>query len=100
MDKIEVLAAILVWLLVIGAALMRVPGGSMRSLIAPWLALTAVTVAVELIVLNLVLFLLYFAGGSTATWVGIVLSVVIVAATPVAWAVVLRRRAHAAAVRG
>ena len=51
MDKIEVLAAILIWLLVVGAALMRVPGGTIRWLIVPWLALTVLTIAVEFIVL-------------------------------------------------
>ncbi len=100
MDKIEVLAAILIWLLVIGAALMRVPGGSMRSLIAPWLAFTLLTMAVEFIVFNIAWFGLLFFVGKEASAVGIVVSGVILAATPVAWALILRRRARASAVRG
>ena len=56
-----------IWLLVIGAALMRVPGGSMRSLIAPWLAFTLLTMAVEFIVFNIAWFgLLFFVGKEQA----------------------------------
>ena len=97
MDKVEILLAILVWLLVVGAALMRVPGGGVRSLIAPWLALTALSLAVEFIVLFIATYGLLFAFGTEAATVGVVISVVIFAATPVVWAVVLRRRAQQAA---
>ena len=97
MDKVEILLAILVWLFVVGAALSRVPGGGIRSLIAPWLALTALTMVVEFIVLNLVWFGLLFFVGTEATAVGMAVSVIIFAATPVVWALVLRRRAHNAA---
>jgi hypothetical protein len=97
MDKVEILLAILVWLFVVGAALSRVPGGSVRSLIVPWLALTALTMVVEFIVLNLVWFGLLFFVGTEATAVGMAVSFVIFAATPVVWALVLRRRAHHAA---
>jgi hypothetical protein len=97
MDKVEILLAILVWLFVVGAALMRVPGGGIRSLIAPWLALTALTMVVEFIILNLVWFGLLFFVGTEATAVGMAVSIVIFAATPVVWALVLRRRAHDAA---
>jgi ABC-type transport system involved in Fe-S cluster assembly fused permease/ATPase subunit len=99
MDKVEILLAILVWLLVVGAALLRVPGGGVRSLIAPWLALTALTMVIEFIVLNLAWFGLLFFVGTEATAVGMVVSLVIFAITPVAWAIVLRRRAQSAAAR-
>jgi hypothetical protein len=101
MNSVEVLAAILIWLLVVGAALTRVPGGGMRSLVAPWLALTVLTMAVEFIVLVTIgSFLVLFFLGEGAALVGVVVSVVILAATPVAWALVLRRRAHRAAASG
>jgi hypothetical protein len=100
MDKVEIVAAILVWLLVVGAFLMRVPGGGVRTLIAPWLALTAVTIVAELIVFNIIWFLLYFAAGDAVAWLGIGLTGVIVAATPVAWALFLRRRLHRSASGG
>jgi ABC-type transport system involved in Fe-S cluster assembly fused permease/ATPase subunit len=99
MDKVEILLAILVWLLVVGAALMRVPGGGIRSLIAPWLALTVLTMVIEFIVLNLIWFGLLFFVGREATAVGMAVSFVIFAATPVVWALVLRRRAHNAAAQ-
>ena len=99
MDSLEVLAVILIWLLVVGAALMRVPGGGVRSLIAPWLALTALTMAVEFIVLFIATYGLLFAFGREAAMVGVVVSVIILALTPVAWALVLRKRAHNAAAQ-
>ena len=99
MDKVEILLAILVWLLIVGAALLRVPGGGVRSLIAPWLALTALTMVIEFIVLNLAWFGLLFFVGTEATAVGMVVSLAIFAVTPVVWAVVLRRRAQNAAAR-
>ncbi len=97
MDSVEVLAAILIWLLVLGAALTRVPGGGVRSLVAPWLALTLLTLAVEFIVLFILTYGLLFFVSKEAATVGVVLSAVILALTPLAWALVLRRRAHAAA---
>jgi hypothetical protein len=97
MDSLEILLAILVWLLVVGAALMRAPGGGVRSLIAPWLALTALTLAVEFIFLFIATYGLLFAFGKEAATVGVVVSVIIFAATPVVWAIVLRRRAQNAA---
>jgi len=97
MDNVEVLAAILIWLLVVGAALSRVPGGGMRSLIAPWLALTLLTMGVEFIALFIFTYGLLFTLGPGAATAGVVISGVILAATPVAWALVLRRRAHSSA---
>jgi hypothetical protein len=100
MDKIEIVAAILIWLLIVGAALMRVPGGTGRALVAPWLALTVLAMALEFIVLNIAWFLIYFFLGAEATWVGMALSAVILAATPVVVAVILHRRTQSAATQG
>jgi hypothetical protein len=100
MDGFGILAAILVWLLVVGAALMRVPGGGMRSLVAPWLALTLLTMACEFLALFIITYGLLFTLGPGAAVVGVVISVVILGATPVAWALVLRRRAHGVAAHG
>lgn len=97
MDSVEVLAAILIWLLVLGAALSRVPGGGVRSLVAPWLALTLLTMAVEFIVLFIVTYGLLFFVSKEAATVGVALSAVILVLTPLAWALLLRRRAHTAA---
>jgi hypothetical protein len=100
MDSLAVLLAILVWLLILGAALMRVPGGGVRSLIAPWLALTLLTMAVEFIALFIITYGLLFTLGTGAATVGVVVSAFILAATPVAWALVLRRRAHSTPAHG
>lgn len=97
MDSLGILLAILVWLLVVGAAMMRVPGGGIRSLIAPWLALTVLTLAVLFIVLFIATYGLLFTLGKEAATIGVVVSAIILAATPVAWALVLRKRAHSAA---
>jgi len=99
MDSLEILLAALVWLLVVGAALLRVPGGGVRSLIAPWLALTVLTLAVEFIALFIATYGLLFTLGREAATVGVVVSVIILGVTPVAWAFVLRKRAHRPAAR-
>ena len=71
----------------------------MRSLIAPWLALTLLTMAVEFIVLFIVTYGLLFFISKEAAMVGVVVSVIVLAVTPVAWALALRRRAHNAAAQ-
>lgn len=96
MDSLGVLVAVLVWLLVVGAAMMRVPGGGVRSLIVPWLALTLLTMAVEFVVLFIATYGLLFTLGREAATVGVVASAIILAATPVTWAFALRKRAHSA----
>jgi hypothetical protein len=100
MDSVEVLGAILIWLLVVGIFMLRAPGGSTRSLIAPWLALTLLSMAVLFIVLFIATYGLLFVFGKEAATVGVILSAIILAATPVVWAVVLHRRAHSAATQG
>jgi hypothetical protein len=100
MDSVAIIAAILAWLLVIAVALLRVPGSGWRSLVGPWLALSILTMAVEFIVLFLLTYgLLFFVGREAAT-VGFILSALILAATPLAWGLILRRRAHRAAASG
>jgi hypothetical protein len=96
MDALEVLLAILIWLLVLGFALMRTPGGSVRSLILPWLVLSILTMAVEFIVLFIFSYGLLFFVSEQAAAIGVIVSAIILGATPVVWALILRRRAHAA----
>ena len=75
-------------------------GGGGRSLIAPWLALTILTMFIEFVVLFIATYgLLFFVGREAAT-VGLVVSAIILAVTPVAWALILRRRAHGTAAQG
>jgi thiosulfate reductase cytochrome b subunit len=63
MDSLGVLAAVLVWLLIVGAALMRAPGAGGRSLVGAWLALTAVTMFIEFVVFFVILHILLFGLG-------------------------------------
>lgn len=100
MDALAVLVAILVWLLVLGAALMRVPGTGVRSLIAPWLILSVLTMGCLFIVLFIVTYGLLFTAGPAAATIGFVVSAIILGATPVAWAVYFRRRARRASAEG
>lgn len=100
MDSVEVLVAILIWLLVVGAALSRVPSGGGRSLLGPWLALTLLTMAVEFIILFIAVYGLLFFVSKEVSAVGFAISVVILAATPLVWGLILRRRAHRAAAHG
>jgi hypothetical protein len=94
MDSLGVLAAVLVWLLIVGAALMRAPGAGGRSLVGAWLALTAVTMFIEFVVFFVILHILLFGLGEGASFVGLVVAFIVLQATPVAWAVILRRRSH------
>ena len=94
MDSLGILGAILVWLLIVGAALVRAPGASGRSLVGAWLALTAVTMFAEFVFAFVVLHVLLFGLGEGASAVGLVIAFVVLQATPVAWALILRRRSH------
>jgi len=100
MDSLGVLVAILVWLVILGAALMRVPGSGVRSLIAPWLVLSVLTMGCVFVVAFIFCYGLLFTLGTPAATVGFVLSFIALAATPFVWALVLRRRAHRAAAQG
>lgn len=94
MDSLGVLVAVLVWLVVVGAALMRAPGTGGRSQVGAWLALTAVTMFCEFVVFFVVLHGLLFTLGEGASAVGLVIAFVVLQATPVAWALILRRRSR------
>ncbi len=94
MDSLGVLLAVLVWLLIVGAALVRAPGTSGRSLVGAWLALTTFTMFCEFVVFFVILHGLLFLVGEGASAVGLVIAFVVLQATPVAWALILRRRAH------
>jgi hypothetical protein len=98
MDTIEILAIFLVWMTIIGAVLMwRAPGGGTRALVVPWLILSVVSIAVEFVVFFIVSYGLLFFVGKEAAAVGVITGAVAIAATPVAWGVILHRRAHEAA---
>jgi len=99
-DSLGVLLAILAWLFVLGAALLRSPGVGLRAQAGTWLVLTALTMGCVFIVAFVVVHGLLFVLGTGAATVGLVVSVILLEAAPVAWAIVLRRRARRAAVRG
>jgi hypothetical protein len=94
MDSLAVLAAILVWLLILAVALMRVPGVGLRALVGTWLVLTVLSMGCVFIVAFVASYGLLFAFGIGAAWAGVIVSGVVIAATPVVWALILRRRAR------
>jgi hypothetical protein len=100
MDSLGVLVAILAWLLILGVALLRVPGVGLRALAGTWLVLTAVSVGCVFIVFFVVSYGLLFAFGRGAAAAGVVVAVVVMGATPVFWAVILRRRARRTSTNG
>lgn len=100
MDSLGVLVAILAWLLILGVALLRVPGVGLKALAGPWLVLTAVSVGCVFIVFFVVSYGLLFAFGREAAAAGVVVAAIVMGATPVFWALVLRRRAHRSSVHG
>lgn len=100
MDDIQIVMGVLVWLAVLGVALFLVPGGGGRAQIGAWFVLTTLTIAVEFIVLFIAAYGLLFLMGKEAAGVGVILSFILITATPVFWAIVLRRRAHRNSARG
>jgi hypothetical protein len=100
MDAVAVLLLIIVWLVVLGAALIRAPGTGGRGQIGTWLVLTGLTMSLEFIIGFIFSYALLFALGTGAATVGVVASAIILVATPLVWALVLRRRARRSAVRG
>jgi hypothetical protein len=100
MDNLGISLVVFAWLLVVGAALLRVPGGGIRSLIIPWLVFTMLTLVVEFNVLFIAVNgLLFFLGEGAAT-IGVVISVIVFGATPIAWAYVLRKRTRGTQAHG
>ncbi|MDA8236838.1 MAG: hypothetical protein M0T75_02980 [Chloroflexi bacterium] len=100
MDPLEILLAILIWLLVLGFALVRAPGTGGRSQIGAWLALSALTMFVVFVVFFVVCHVLLFTLGTGAATVGVVAAVVALEATPITWALILRRRGRDATAQG
>jgi hypothetical protein len=100
MDSLGVLAAILAWLLILGVALLRIPGVGMRALAGPWLVLTVVSMGCVFMAFFVISYGLLFAFGREAAAAGVVVAAVVLAATPVFWALVLRRRARRTATHG
>ena len=94
MDSLGVLVAVLIWLVIVGTVLMRAPETGGRSQVGAWLALTTVTMFCEFVVFFVLLHGLLFTLGEWASAVGLVVAFVVLQATPVAWALVLRRRSH------
>jgi len=94
MDSLAVLVAILAWLLVLGVALFRTPGSGLRAQAGTWLVLTVLSMGIVFIVAFIVVYALLFTFGSGAAGAGAVVAAIALAATPVAWALVLRRRAR------
>jgi hypothetical protein len=64
------------------------------TLVASWVALSALTMWCEYIVAFAGVHILLFTVGRWAAAVGFVIGTAILVATPIAWAVYLRRRAH------
>ena len=100
MDSLGVLAAILAWLLILGVALLRIPGVGLRALAGPWLVLTVVSMGCVFMVFFVISYGLLFMFGREAAAAGVVVAAVVLAATPVFWALILRRRARRAAMHG
>jgi hypothetical protein len=100
MDSLGVLAAILAWLLILGVALLRIPGVGLRALAGPWLVLTAVSMGCVFMAFFVISYGLLFLFGREAAAAGVVAAAVVLAATPVFWALVLRRRARRTATHG
>ena len=99
MDDIQIVLGIMVWLAILGLALFLMPGGGGRAQIGAWFVLTTLTIAVEFIVLFLVSYGLLFFVGKEAAGIGVLLSLAAIALTPLAWALILRRRARQSSVQ-
>lgn len=100
MDSLGVLVAILAWLLILALALLRIPGVGLRALAGTWLLLTAVSMGCLFIVFFVASYGLLFAFGREAAAAGVVVAAIVLGATPVFWALVLRRRARRTTVHG
>jgi hypothetical protein len=67
------------------------------ALIGAWLALTALTLWCGYVLAFVLVHALLFTFGSDVALVGMIVSAVLLVATPVAWGLLLRRQARAAA---
>lgn len=100
MDSLGVLAAIVAWLVILGVALLRIPGVGLRALAGTWLVLTAVSMGCLFVAFFVISYGLLFVFGREAAAAGVVVAAIVLAATPVFWALVLRRRAGRTATHG
>lgn len=66
----------------------------LAALLGTWLALSAVTVGVELLAAFILDHTLLFMFGTTAAGIGLVVTGLVVIATPIVWALVIRHRAR------
>jgi hypothetical protein len=84
----------------IAAFLSSVNGWNAPRLLGPiatWSVLTALTVWCVYLVAFVGVHALLFTFGTEAAWVGVIVTGVILVATPFAWGLVIRRQAHHAA---
>jgi len=72
MDSLGVLAAILAWLLILGVALLRIPGVGLRALAGPWLVLTFVSMGCVFMAFFVISYGLLFLFGREAAAAGVV----------------------------
>ena len=100
MRGVDILFVILVALLVLGGALLRMRQTNGSSRVATWLVLTVLTMTCEFVVAFIVVHVLLFLFAEGAATVGLVISVVVLAATPVVWAVVIARRGRRSTAHG
>ena len=100
MDSLGVLVAILAWLLILGVALLRVPGVGVRAQAGTWIVLTVVSMGCVCIVFFVIAYGLLFAFGREAAAAGVAAWAIVLGATPIFWALVLRRRARRTSARG
>lgn len=78
-----------------GGGILRERLVAAAGLVGAWLALTALTLWCVFLVAFVVLHALLFTLGTTAASIGLVASAVLLQATPLAWGIVIARRARA-----
>jgi hypothetical protein len=100
MDGLGVLVAILAWLLILGIVLLRMPGIGLRAQAGTWLVLTAVSMGCVCIVFFVIAYGLLFVFGREAAAAGVAVWAIVLGATPIFWALILRRRARRTTARG
>lgn len=94
MDDLFVVAFVLAWLAILAVLLLRTPEHRGRDEFGTWLVLTLLTIGIEVLILFPANFVVLFIFREGAATVSVVLSALLVVATPFAWAIVLRRRAR------
>jgi hypothetical protein len=97
LDIVGVQFAVLLWFLLLVVAMVggRMAAGSAQ--VARWLALTVLTLMAGFLVAFLGVHALLFTLGTGAATLGLVAALVFIEATPIAWAIVLRRGHHPSA---